>query len=152
MSKLFPSPDPPAAPAPIPGRAVTGPTHKDVGVSYTVAFPDERTVADRWAALRPLLNEVRAGLAPVFAAPGPACAGRFLAHAPLDACVRLADAWAAVAADGPALGEGFALDDQLLLEMVTAVYGDPGALPPSVGRRLDRLVEEMIAGPDAAAG
>jgi hypothetical protein len=94
---------------------------------------------------RPLLAAVRAGLADLLS-DGPGAVGRYLRRNPVDAAVRLADAWALAAAAGLPLGE--ALDrlppaDRLVVNLVTAVRtaARPSDPEPDVLPELVRLVD-----------
>ncbi len=91
-------------------------------------------LADLEAEVRPLVEVVRAAIADVMAGPGGEPAGQFLAAAPVEACVRLADAWAdaeAAGLDTDSVKARFDAEDQLLIEIVTSVYtaARPGAGP-----------------------
>ena len=106
-----------------------------------------------WAAfadaIRPDLDAVRDAVADLLDEPGTGTADRFLAAAPVDACVRLADAWLSAEAVGlPADRAAVAFDaeDRSLLELVAAVFAgvvrsagcrvrlpDPTELAPGCG-------------------
>lgn len=113
---------------------------------------DERMLADLEAEVRPLVAVVRTALADAIAAPAADGAGRLLAAAPVDACVRLADAWAVAHAVGlkpDRVRDRFDPEGQFVIDLVTSVYA---AARPGSGAHPDlpelaRLLDE--AGADA---
>ena len=114
---------------------------------------EERMMADLGAEVRSLAGVIRESLADLLFAPGREIANRFLAVAPADACVRLADAWAVAEMLGLPVHElkaALSAEDQFLVETVTAVYA-AGRGPLSAGLpELARLVDEMVHEPCAA--
>ncbi len=98
------------------------------------------------AEARPLVAAVHAALADWSAETGTDAAGRFLAAAPVDECVRLAELWAAAGPSGPRGRERLPLDDQVILDMVTATYSvaRPDSHPDL---SLGDLIDDPAAGP-----
>lgn len=112
----------------------------------------DRMLTDLEAEVRPLVGAVRVALAEVMAAAPHDAAGRFLALAPVDACVRLADVWAVAEAVGvptAAVRDRFGPEDQFLIDIVTSVYtaARPGQGPADADLpELARLLDETGAG------
>jgi hypothetical protein len=96
--------------------------------------PDDalRQFEDR---LRPLLAAVRRVVADPLVSPGKEVVRRFLADAPVAACVRLFEVWQSAAAAGaplPELLDRLAPEDRFVLDLVTTIYSIPDpADPPS---------------------
>lgn len=91
---------------------------------------DERLLADLEAEVRPLVAAAQAALGELIA-PGGESAARFLDAAPATECVRLAGVWAgarAIGLDTDRVKARFGPEDQMLIEIVAAVYAPP---PPS---------------------
>jgi hypothetical protein len=111
-------------------------------VDGTRGLADERLLAGLEAEVRPLLAAVRAAVGELIAEAGGESAERFLDAAPAEACVKLAGAWAgAIGLDVERVKARFEPEDQLLIELVAAVYAPP---PPSSAElpALDRLLDE----------
>lgn len=92
--------------------------------------------------VRPLVAAVRAALADWPAETGTDAASRFLAAAPVEECVRLAELWAAAGPAGPRGRARLPLEDQFVLDMVTATYSvaKPESHPDlNLGDWLDEL-------------
>lgn len=111
---------------------------------------DDRMLADLEAEVRPLVAEVRTAIADAITAPAADGAGRLLAAAPVDACVRLADAWAVAHAVGlrpDRVRDRFDPEDQFVIDLVTSVYAAarPGTGPHPDLRELARLLDEVGA-------
>lgn len=84
-----------------------------------------RMLADLEREVRPLLTDILAGLSDLLNDDGNDSVRRFLADAPVDLCVRLADTWALAADLGlnpTQLMPRFSPEEQFLLELVTAIY------------------------------
>ncbi len=97
------------------------------------------------AEAEPLVAAVRAALADWPAETGTDAASRFLAAAPVEECVRLAELWAAAGPAGPRGRARLSLEDQVVLDMVTATYSV--ARPEShPDLNLGELIDEMAAG------
>jgi hypothetical protein len=94
-------------------------------VTMTVE-PDYRTEHE----LRSLLSAVHLRLADSVYEPktGSESVSRFLAEAPVDACMKLADTWVR-AIDKGFPTDRFTAEEQFMLEMVTAIYAEPSAAP-----------------------
>lgn len=71
---------------------------------------------------------------------GPDQAFQFLAEAPTDLCVRIADAWGRAKASG-VIDEHFSAEEHSLLEMVAGVY----TTTPVCCRAVDQLLGEIAA-------
>ncbi len=85
----------------------------------------ERVLADLEAELRELLGAILAGLSDLLDGTGGESVRRFLADAPANHCVRLADAWALageLGLDPAQLLPRFTPEEQFLVELVTAIY------------------------------
>jgi hypothetical protein len=105
---------------------------------------------DLEAEIRPLMAVIRVALTEVMAAPTQDTVACFLNAAPVESCVRLAEAWAVAEAVGvptQQLKAKFDAEDQFLIELVTSVYtaskpkrdtGDFLDMP-----ELARLLDEM---------
>lgn len=94
-------------------------------MSPTPALMDERMWTDLEAEIRPLMAIIRVALTEVLAAPTQDTVGRFLDLAPVEACVRLAEAWAVAEGIGVPMQQlkaKFDAEDQFLIELVTSVY------------------------------
>jgi hypothetical protein len=99
-------------------------------VDASRGLTDERLLNDLEAEVRPLVVATRAALGELIA-PGRESAARFLDAAPAAECVRLAGVWAgarAMGLDTDRVKARFDPDDQMLIEIVAAVYAPP---PPS---------------------
>ncbi len=114
---------------------------------------DERLLADLEAEVRPLVAATRSALGELIV-PGRESPARFLDAAPAEECVRLAGVWAgarAMGLDTDRVMARFDPDEQILIEIVAAVYAppppssmelptlgslleDPGTTPPPVAR------------------
>jgi hypothetical protein len=84
-----------------------------------------RALADLEAELRDLLGEILVGLSDLLDGTGGDSVRRFLADAPANQCVRLADAWALageLGLDPAQLLPRFTPEEQFLVELVTAIY------------------------------
>jgi len=84
-----------------------------------------RLVADLEREVRPLLGGILAGLSDLLEGDGTDTVHRFLADAPVDLCVRLADTWALadeLGLDPAQLLPHFSPEEQFLIELVTAIY------------------------------
>jgi hypothetical protein len=82
-------------------------------------------LADLEREVRPLLADILASLSDLLDDHGNDTVRRFLADAPVDLCVRLADTWALAAdlgLDPRQLMPRFSPEEQFLLELVTAIY------------------------------
>ena len=118
---------------------------------------EERMMADLGAEVRSLTGVIRASLADLMFAPGREIATRFLAVAPADACVRLADAWAVAELVGLPVHDlkaALSAEEQFLVETVTAVYaggttarGPLFAALPAWARLGDEVVHELCGTP-----
>ena len=117
----------------------------------TRTLPDDRLLANLEAEVRPLVAAVRTALGELIA-PGGESAERFLDAAPAEACVTLAGVWAgarAMGLDVERVKARFGPEDQLLIEIVAAVYAPP---PPSSAElpALDQLLNEPTTPPPVA--
>ena len=109
---------------------------------------DERMLVDLESEVRPLVETIRIALISLMTATGQETVEKFFSIAPVEACVRLADAWAFALAVGLDMGsfrERFDLEEQFLIDLVTAIYTD--ALPAHAGilsdlPELARLIDE----------
>lgn len=119
-------------------------------MSPTPSLMDERMWTDFEAEIRPLMAIIRVALTEVMAAPTQDTVGCFLNVAPVEACVRLAEAWAVAEGMGvptKQLKAKFDAEDQFLIELVTSVY--TAAKPKrDTGEFMDmpelaRLLDEM---------
>jgi hypothetical protein len=111
-------------------------------VDFTRLLTDERLLADLESEVRPLVAAVWTALGELIA-PGGESALRFLDAAPAEECVRLAGAWAgarAIGLDTDAVKARFSPEEQLVIEIVAAVYAPPppgSADLPALGSLLD---------------
>ena len=103
-----------------------------------------RMLADFEREVRPLLAEILASLTDLLDDDGGDTVRRFLADAPVELCIRLADTWALATDLGLEplqLLPRFSPEEQFLLELVTAIYTAGRASgPPSDSFDLDELV------------
>ena len=103
-----------------------------------------RLLADFEREVRPLLADILASLSDLLTDDGGDTVRHFLADAPVDLCVRLADSWALATDLGLEplqLLPRFSPEEQFLLELVTAIYtAGRAAGPPSDSFDLDDLV------------
>lgn len=117
----------------------------------TPPLTDERMWTDLEAEVRPLMATIRVALTEVMAAPTQDMVGRFLDVAPVEACVRLAEAWAIAEAVGvptDRVKARFDAEDQFLIELVTSVYTAAARPRRDTGEFMDlpelaRLLDEM---------
>ena len=102
-----------------------------------------RLLADLEREVRPLLADILASLTDLLDDGGDSVR-RFLADAPVELCIRLADTWALATDLGLEplqLLPRFSPEEQFLLELVTAIYTAGRASgPPSDSFDLDELV------------
>ena len=111
-------------------------THTAPGTRYRLLADFEREV-------RPMLADILASLSDLLDDDGDAVR-RFLADAPTELCLRLADAWTLaedLGLDPAQLMPRFSPEEQFLIELVTAIYtAGRTAGPPSDSFDLDELV------------
>lgn len=117
---------------------------------------DERMLTDLEGELQSQITEIRASLSDLMVSPGHEVTSRFLAEAPVEECVRLADTWAVAEAVGMPLGQiksRLSPDDQLVLELVTGIYSartaGRGQLLMNDLPEVVRLVDEIVLAGDA---
>lgn len=117
---------------------------------HSLSPTDARMLADLEAEVRPLVATVRTALADTITAPGPDGVARMLTAAPVDACVRLADAWAVACAVGlrpDRVKARLDPEDQFVIDLVTSVYtaARPGVIAHPDLPELARLLDEAGA-------
>ena len=91
------------------------------------SLTDERMLVDLETEVRPLVETIRTDLACLMTASGQETVEKFFAIAPVEACVRLADAWAlavAVGLDMDTFRDRFDPEAQFLIDLVTSIYTD----------------------------
>lgn len=113
-------------------------------MTQTAPASQHRMLANFEREVRPMLADILASLSDLLDDDGGDTVRRFLADAPTDLCVRLADAWALATDLGlepTQLMPRFSPEEQFLLELVTAIYtAGRTAGPPSDSFDLDELV------------
>ena len=115
----------------------------------TATLPDPRRTALS-AELLPLLDVVREAVADQLFGPTRHAVNRFLADAPIGACVKLYEAWAAANAAGlmtdPFL-DTLTPENRFILDLVSTIYsvpdGNDSALFPDY-RELSRIAEGEV--------
>ena len=112
-------------------------THTAPGTRY-------RLLTDFECEVRPLLADILASLSDLLDGDDGDTIHRFLADAPTELCLRLADTWALavdLGLDPEQLMPRFSPEEQFLIELVTAIYtAGRNAGPPSDSFDLDELV------------
>ena len=109
---------------------------------------DERMLVELETEMRPLIETIRQELSSLMSASGQETVERFFSIAPVEACMRLANAWALAVTMGHdmhAFRERFDMEEQFLIELVTSIYTD--ALSEHQGilcnlREVARLIDE----------
>ena len=113
-------------------------------MTQTAPASQHRMLANFEREVRPMLADILASLSDLLDDDGGDTVRRFLADAPTDLCVRLADAWALATDLGlepTQLMPRFTPEEQFLLELVTAIYtAGRAAGPPSDSFDLDELI------------
>lgn len=113
-------------------------------MTQTAPATQHRMLGEFEREVRPMLADILAGLSDLLDDGGGDTVRRFLADAPTDLCVRLADAWALATDLGLEplqLMPRFTPEEQFLLELVTAIYtAGRTAGPPSDSFDLDELI------------
>jgi len=126
-------------------------------MTQTAPATRHRLLADFEREVRPLLADILASLSDLLDDDGGDTVRRFLADAPTELCLRLADTWTLAAdlgLDPEQLMPRFTPEEQFLVELVTAIYtAGRAAGPPSDSFDLDELVgllDQTCDEPEAA--
>jgi hypothetical protein len=104
-------------------------------------------LAELEAEVRPLLDEVRATLGDMLTTSGKDTLTRFLADAPVEACIRLGEVWDMAQSLGVPTEQvkaRFNPEDQFLVDFVTTVYGPPSPGTPTDLPALGALLDEPV--------
>ena len=113
-------------------------------MTQTAPASQHRMLANFEREVRPMLADILASLSDLLDDEGGDTVRRFLADAPTDLCIRLADAWALATDLGlepTQLMPRVSPEEQFLLELVTAIYtAGRAAGPPSDSFDLDELI------------